>query len=191
MVEYKCVKCKKIFYDKSIFDRHINRKTDCIKVKYTCKKCNKIFENKATLDKHFDRKTDCTKTKYEHKKEKKENKCKECNKEFTRAYSLKRHMNVCKGGKVIKTTVNGDKNKIYNDCTINKNTIIKNLNINLVVFGKEGVENISHKDLVAILTSKTSVIESLIEKINCNPDKPQYHNIYYSDMKSGYGDIYG
>lgn len=59
------------------------------------------------------------------------------------------------------------------------------------MFGKEGIEHLSHKDLVAILTSKTGLIESLVEKINMNPEKPQYHNIYYGDLKSGYGGIYG
>lgn len=158
-------------------------------VEYECKKCKKKFDQKSNFDKHTDRKTDCSKIKYEIKKEKKNNVCDKCNREFSRECSLKRHMNICKANKVIKTKVIGDNNNLhnYNDCTINNTIKIENL----VVFGKEGIEHITVKDLIAILNSKTGLIESLVEKTNLDPSKPQYHNVFIKDLKSGYGDIYG
>lgn len=156
-------------------------------VMYVCKKCKRSFDQKSDFTRHINRKTDCTKIKYEKKKEEKDNTCYECKKNFSRACSLKRHINTCKGGKVI-IKVQRDKN-IYNECTINNTINIKELK--LVVFGKEGIEHLSSDDLLEILKSKTGLIESLIQNTNFNPDKPQFHNIYYPDVKSGFGDIYG
>lgn len=156
-------------------------------VGYACKKCKRIFDQKTDYNRHMNRKTDCTKIKYGSKIGKKDHVCEECKKDFTREYSLKRHMNICKGKQVINITTNRD----YNEkCTVNNNTTIKIKELKLAVFGKEGVEHITLKDLTAMLNSKTGLIESLVEKINFDPNKPEFHNIYVGDVKSGYGDIY-
>ncbi len=62
--------------------------------------------------------------------------------------------------------------------------------INLFFFGKDGIENLTSKDYKKILKSNKSIIEELITQVNFNPDKPQHHNVYFPNIKSGYGVVY-
>ena len=66
-----------------------------------------------------------------------------------------------------------------------------NLTINLVVFAKDGIKDLSASDLREILTSGNNLIAAFIINVNCNPNKPTHHNVYYSDTESAYGEVYG
>jgi uncharacterized C2H2 Zn-finger protein len=153
-------------------------------VQYKCTKCNKIFKKIDDYKKHKNRKTKCKNG----SKNNKEviHKCEKCKKTYSRKDSLTRHLKICKGNINIKNCKNvaaviGNKNM----------TLIKSpININLIVFTKDGVKNISPKDLADILKSDKNIIENMISKVNLNPDKPEHHNIFYSDMKSSYGEVY-
>ncbi len=65
-----------------------------------------------------------------------------------------------------------------------------NFIINLCFFAKDGIKCIDLTDFGEIFGSNKNIIESMISKVNLNPDKPQHHNIYYGDTKSSYGEIY-
>lgn len=166
-------------------------------VEYQCKKCSQYFNRKFLYDQHCNRKTNCNNNGSKSSK-KKINKCNKCNRIFSRKDSLNRHASVCKiniinkasiiGGKKI-TAINGQDiisvqgNK---NIALNKN----NIHINLMLFGKDGIKNISIKDLASILKSDKNMIESIISNVNLNPNKPQHHNILYTDIKSSYGEVY-
>jgi len=153
-------------------------------VEYKCNKCNKIFNKHDGYQKHKNRTSKCQ----SNNKLTKEiiHKCNECKKIYSRKDSLIRHLKICKGNiKISKskntTVVIGNKNT----------TLIKSpININLIVFTKDGVKNISPKDLADIFKSDRNIIENMISKVNLNPAKPEHHNVYYSDMKSSYGEVY-
>lgn len=163
---------------------------------FTCKKCSKTFDRKSHFERHKNRKSDC---RYGSKVNKKiiKHTCKKCNKKFSRKDSLDRHAKGCKV-KIIKTKIKGDDNNLIAGNKINSinkspNSNIINskiININLVVFSKDGVDNISQKDLSKILGSNKNILESIISNVNLNPNKPQHHNILYNDTKSSYGEVY-
>jgi hypothetical protein len=161
---------------------------------YTCNRCKKNFDRKSNYDQHLNRMKKCkiiksiggskTNKKITHK-------CPKCNAGFTRKYSVVRHLQVCKNN--INNEINGNKN-LNNIGNFNnlasKSENCNNININLIVFAKDGIKNISTKDLAEMLKSNKNIIESIISNVNLNPDKPQHHNICYSDIKSSYGEVY-
>uniref|UniRef100_A0A6C0LTI3 C2H2-type domain-containing protein n=1 Tax=viral metagenome TaxID=1070528 RepID=A0A6C0LTI3_9ZZZZ len=151
----------------------------------SCYKCNKKFANKRNLNRH---KNNCN---VENKNI--EYKCDECNKLFTRKDSLNKHHKLgrCKNSKKIKNNVNintkGNLNMTSSIVNSKKSNIY---NINLMVFAKDGIKNISPKDLAKILKSDSNIFESIISNVNLNPNKPEHHNVYYADTKSTYGEVY-
>ncbi len=162
---------------------------------YTCIECHKNFANRRNLTRHTNNcKLGGSKTNKQIKF-----KCKNCGHLFTRKDSLIRHMNnTCKKNlKTVKGNNNKQsiiENKISGIATSASN-IIKSpnsniYNVNLIVFSKDGIKNISPKDLSEILGSNKNVIESMISNVNLNPQKPEHHNIYYCDTKSSYGEVY-
>ena len=65
-----------------------------------------------------------------------------------------------------------------------------NVTINLIVFSKDGIKCLNSKDYNKLFESNKHLIEELITQVNFNPDKPEHHNVYYPDLKSGYGIVY-
>ena len=170
---------------------------------YECKKCNKKFTMKHNLTRHLN---NCNKGGSKTNKKHLYN-CSKCGTGFTRKDALTRHINkkTCiKNKKQCNNKINGNNNKqknVINNKNVknNKNVTVGNNNnmlvnspvmINLVLFTKDGIENISRKELAKILTSNKNLFESIISSVNLNPDKPQHHNVYYGDIKSSYGEVY-
>lgn len=154
---------KKIVAEKNILKTKKNQKkqrSKSAKKMFVCKKCKYITSRKDNLNRHRGTKR-CDQNKAKLEKQKKK----------------KMKIN-------IKTNV---KNKIgNNNKIINSNNVI----INLIVFAKDGIKNISPTDLSKILGSKENIIESIVLNVNLNSNKPQNHNVLYSDLKSSYGEIY-
>lgn len=175
---------------------------------FKCKGCKEIFTNKRNLIRHMNycsKNIDDEKIRYE---------CEKCGKNYSRKDALIRHLRECDGDKVNKVNevnanktngINGNKNKnngiigskhsvaigkkskisVKKDCTTN-NTVN-----NLVVLLNFPPDKYTMgEDLGKILTSDENFIVSMVKKMNVNENKPEQHNIYYPDIKSGHGEIY-
>ena len=168
---YQCKKCKHTFNQKCDYDRHINRKTDCVTGSKTNKKvstfkchyCKKAFTRKSSRDRHN----------------------KTCKKNIKNKISSSGKKNI---------NIQGDKNKTIGDHnTIIKNSKIENNGSNIIIlniFAKDGTKNLSHDEIGQIFKSNKNAIEEIISLVNLNPNKPQHHNIYINDLKSSYCEVY-
>lgn len=164
-----------------------------------CDKCKKTFNRKYDLERHKNSVHGCVGGSKTNKKLSYE--CQYCKKPFTRKDSLSRHDKTCKSKTNIKNgprqntnhgskdiATHGDHNKIFANET---NNIIKNnYNINLVVFAKDGIQNLTYDELIELFGSNDNLIEALIKIVNLNPNKPQHHNIYYPDLKTTHGEVF-
>uniref|UniRef100_A0A6G6ABD1 C2H2-type domain-containing protein n=1 Tax=Borely moumouvirus TaxID=2712067 RepID=A0A6G6ABD1_9VIRU len=165
---------------------------------YKCDSCYKEFDHKSNYDRHLNRIRSCVKSISGSKTSKVTNHiCKSCSRVFSRKDSLTRHFKNCKGPVVKKkinkkyaTTIKGNDNNVTIENNKNcNNTYIINLTITSD-FAKDGIDNISAKELTLMLNPKENLWRRLIESVNFNPDKPEHHNVYYPDMKSAYGIVY-
>lgn len=87
--------------------------------------------------------------------------------------------------KNIQYTVIIDKTNNINE-NINSDCLTENISVTKLDKTKDINVNYSEK----ILEIQSGLIESYVEQVHFNPDKPQFHNIYYGDIKSGYGYMY-
>jgi len=115
-------------------------------------------------------------------------KCVYCDKVYKRKDTLTRHRKNCKSNK---NNINGTNNH-DNTLIAGDNNTINNIYVNLIIVphGKDGIKDLELKDIKNILKSDSHPIENMILKVNFDPDKPQHHNVYYSDIKSAYGEVY-
>lgn len=125
-----------------------------------CQKCKKPFKNKRNLERHAN--VSC---KYSSKNDE-EIRCELCDKTFSRKDALIRHLKAC-----------AEHDEQPND-------------IQIVSFGKDGIESISDDDFEEILNNVSGVIPGLIINVNFNALKPQHHNIHFPDKKSSSGETY-
>jgi hypothetical protein len=80
-------------------------------------------------------------------------------------------------------------NTINNKCTTNNNIntgTVVNATINLVGYGNEDLSKISKVDILKALQTGYKSTIKLTEAVHFNPDFPEYHNIYISNMKDKY-----
>ena len=170
---------------------------------FVCK-CGVEFTSKFNLFRHQNTNR-CSMNKSNSKSKKRMYKCKNkgCDNSFTRPDNLKRHTTTCKkkSTKITNKSHNktnttiGNKNNVgdvNNNCNINKEIIKGNKvnNVYLIVFGQDGHKSITNDVLNKLMNSKQSVYETLVQNVNFDPSNPQYHNVYCSDLKSGFGHIY-
>lgn len=160
--------------------------------KFICKKCKVEFDRKYNLERHLNKLVDCV-TGSKTKKIIKKHICKDCKHKFTRKDLLNRHIKTCKKRieKIkINKSIKGNKNILAKESTNCNNNNNNKININLIVFAKDGIKNITAEDLTEILKSNESIFESMIKNVNLNPKKPQHHNVLYRDMKFPCGEVY-
>ncbi|AYV85153.1 MAG: hypothetical protein Satyrvirus5_18 [Satyrvirus sp.] len=174
---------------------------------YICKKCKQNFTTKRNLQRHKNNLFDCV-TGSKSKRKRISFKCQFCNMKYTRKDTLQKHLKKCKyvtkkNNKINNKTINKNSNNKTSNNTNNKNSNNNSnnsnnknsnnknyYNISLIVFAKDGIKSISPKDLADILKSNCNLFESMISNVNLNPNKPQHHNICYTDIKSSYGEVY-
>lgn len=165
--------------------------------KFVCHKCNYQTNNKNHFNDHLNRKISCTMQPANNKIiAKKENICKECNKTFSREDSLKRHNKTyhsnITGDKNNKININGDNNivnntvnNIENQYNIeNQNNIETQIIIQPVIhkYDYNDINDLTLFEQYLSLTSKTSPYTALLDNLNLNPTKPQYHNLSYKNI---------
>lgn len=173
-------------------------------VKYICGRCKMFFDHKATYERHIGRKKKCNiSTSGSKTTNDNQHICKICKKKYSRKDSLIRH----KKSKLHKTNINNSKmmnSKIFNN--VSKNISIKGSNNSQTInsnnnnttnnyyfispFNNEEINKLSTRDKLAIFSCDENPIIMIIIKTNLNPLLPQYHNIGYTDLNSGYGYIF-
>jgi hypothetical protein len=78
-----------------------------------------------------------------------------------------------------------------NNGTINNGPVVYNNTINVVKFGSEELKDIFTKDeILKILNRKRSAIEQSIEMLHLNKGKPEYKNIFITNLKDDYAYVY-
>ncbi|XWV26788.1 hypothetical protein QJ857_gp0263 [Tupanvirus soda lake] len=161
-------------------------------VVYTCERCQKQFSQKCVFDKHVNRKIPCQITN-EPVIIQKENYCGICNRQFSRSDTLRRHMKSQLHKKIKEAQINNHirtNNGVINQIIGDKNIIINENYYFLSPFGQEEIDGLTTKEKFAIFLSDDNPIVMIIVKTNLNPLKPQYHNVGYTNLNSGYGLIY-
>jgi hypothetical protein len=167
---------------------------------FECIYCSEEFARNYDMLRHI--RTSCPKA--PKTKQKKQYECPNPGCEYTtpRPDNLDRHLDTCSHqinntvtNTDVMTTNNGSNNKQnidgdHNNQNNASNNKICNNNINLIVFTRDGINDMLASDLFNVISSKKSPIERIIEVVNFNPNKPEHHNIYWSDKKSGFGKVY-
>ena len=141
--------------------------------------------------------------------------CEFCEKEFNFKQSYYRHLKTCKIKKE-KIELNNvvellnkqldDQNKQLEDQKNQINELIKNsgtttnitynqqnninTNIKLLGYRNTDISHLSDKDFISCISHSNFCIPHLIKKIHFDPDKPENHNIYISNIKNNYAMLY-
>jgi len=166
MVVYECDKCYKSFTLKGDYDKHKNRKKPCDAVNN-----NKFLEITQKMEEL------CEDNKKLNKMSKKLN---ESNKELKKKIrKMEKQMdNNHNITNEINAEINNGDNIVNN---VNNNV---NNNINLISYGKEDTSFLTEKKISKILLGGLKCIGKYVEEVHCNPEKPEYKNIYISNKKN-------
>ena len=145
--------------------------------------------------------------------------CKYCDKEFSRTDSLTRHYKTCKDKKrtdeanfhmteLVNLLNDKDekinkydlelekKNKqideLIKKAGINNSTITQNIqnNIKLLAYDKTDISDLTEKDFIRCFNHNNMCVPHLVKRIHFNPKKPENHNVFISNLKSGHIMIY-
>lgn len=143
-------------------------------VLHTCSKCGFKTQKKSTYVSHLNR-IDCVKSML--RKQKKQLKCEYCGELRCSKYSLEKHALVCK---VKKNKEYGSKNNA------NKIVIDK---LNIVEFAKDGIDDLTKKEMREIMNTDNHITK-LIKLVNFDEDKPEHHNVLFTNVNSSYGKVY-
>jgi hypothetical protein len=202
MVNYICTLCNKTFNHKGDYKRHINRKTSCIETtsdcteKKTCKKKSATFSTPVPKVAHQNIK------------------CNYCERQYKRNSELNRHLKTCKEKKnnnlkqeLFELLLENQKKQqqeyqgeikklqkqisnLNNTKTINYNYNTKNIqntqNIQILAYDKTDLSHLKDKDFKKVLKRGNFCVPNLVDAIHFNPNKPENHNIYIPNMKTGY-----
>jgi hypothetical protein len=200
------MECNKEFISNQNLTYHVSNNV-CKKKNFCCKYCPAKFTSKVAMYKHM---RDACKIKKQNDNEKenilerlmkleeKDKKLEEYNKkqiEVTKKLEqdnkkLKEENEKIKLQikKVIKTTDKLPKiNNIRNTINGNVNTgTINNNNIIVVGYGSEDLSKLNKSDILKILQTGYNSTVKLTEAVHFNPNFPEYHNVYISNMKDKY-----
>jgi len=195
MVLYICNKCNKNFSRKQSYEIHTNRKIPCIPDNNINKIIN-LEDNTKYLEENIKKLEDKNKQLEDKNKQFEENDRKliEKNKQLedrikeleSENKTLNNLVNKCfENNKTIKTN-----NTTNNNNTNNINNTINNINVNLVPFGMENIDDLTPEEKKIILNSGMFCSVMCAKKLNCNPRLPQYHNISFTNLRSNDAKIY-
>ena len=177
MVLYKCEKCLKEFNKKHNYEVHINRKFSCIN-NYIDK--DLIIQNLSNENIELEQKNK--------ELEQKIKKLDEKNIILNELY--KSLLDKCldktiKNKNISNNNCNNTNN--YNDIT---NNTINNINVKLVPFGMENLDDLTPEEKKIILNAGMFCSVMCTKKLNCNPRLPQYQNITFTNLRSNDAKIF-
>ncbi len=145
------------------------------------------------------------------------NQCKYCDKVYSRIDSLTRHYKTCKdkkktdeanlhmeelvnllNDKISKYDLELEKKNKQIDELIkkagiqNSGTIIQNIqnNIKLLAYDKTDISDLTDNDFMKCFNHNNMCVPHLVKRIHFNPKKPENHNVFISNLKSGYIMLY-
>ena len=72
----------------------------------------------------------------------------------------------------------------------NSNNTINNINVKLVPFGMENIDDLTQEEKKTILNAGMFCSVMCAKKLNCNPRLPQYQNIAFTNLRSNDAKIY-
>ena len=139
---------------------------------YKCEYCKKIFSHSQSLNRHVKHRCKV--------KQDKDNEKEEMNKVVDllnkQLEDQKQQINelIKKSGN---TTINYQQNNNVN-------------NIKLLGYRKTDISHLSDKDFINCISHSNFCIPHLIRKIHFDPNKPENHNIYISNIKNNYAMMY-
>ena len=193
---YTCCNCNKEFNRKSNFDYHMkDKKRPCVPKKILNVSVKPDIINTEKIDNILLKKNMST------------NICMYCETTFTRNTSLQRHLkDICKSKKYIdelenlkerlnlvvtenkilkkenKVLKNKPNIKITNN--ILNNGIINNLNVKLVQFGNENIDNLNMEEVLNIYLKSTgsNILSNILKHVNLNDKYPENNNICITDL---------
>ena len=82
--------------------------------------------------------------------------------------------------------------KLIEKAGINNSTITQNIqnNIKLLAYDKTDISDLTDKDFMKCFNHNNMCVPHLIKRIHFNPKKPENHNVFISNLKSGHIMIY-
>ena len=139
--------------------------------------------------------------------------CKYCDKLFSRSDSLARHYKNCKDKMKTDEANENMKQlvKLLNEQKIeldkknkqidelikkagiqNSGTIIQNIqnNIKLLAYDKTDISDLTENDFIKCFNHNNMCVPHLMKRIHFNPKKPENHNVFISNLKSGHIMLY-
>jgi hypothetical protein len=176
MSNFVCLKCSKSFSTKQRLDYHVLN-VNCERKLYKCKYCNNKFSSRSSMYRHVKINCRINKDNY-NEKEEILNRLVKLEEENKKIRVLERE------NKELKKMIQNNKGNIIT--TINNGDINIQQNINLIGFGKEDLSRLNRQDFIKILKEGYYSTLRLTEAIHFNPDHPEYHNIYISNIKDKY-----
>lgn len=190
MVLYTCEKCNRTFDQKNNYMKHLKRKTPCTQdteepVEYekpTCNYCKSTFSRIDVLNQHINGGYCKVKRARDNQLEQLLNEMIEIKKQLQ---ELKTENNQ------YKKENNNYKKIIEQQTNINNQYNIEQTNnYNIIAFGKEEKSFITNEEYKQIIDKGFKAVETHVQKIYCNPNKPENQNIYISNMRDDYILIY-
>lgn len=192
MVLYSCDKCSKVFNQKSKYLRHQEKKIPCTLKKpstiqsdhnYRCDICDKQFSRPDVLQRHLETASHKNKVLVQNN----DTELVQTNIDTTNA-----NAQVNPIGDNAATNAGDHNNAITgtNNLQIAGNKHTVNNYYFIAPFGESEIDKLTTQDKIKIFMSKDNPIITIIIMTNLNPLLYQYHNVGYTDMKSGHGYIF-
>jgi hypothetical protein len=175
---------------------------------YKCNYCEKEYKSNSARGLHYNLKH---KEQYIKDKESKKNCCELCNKQCSSRQLKYYHKKTCKklGEPILdkhEELINENKqlketlNLLLQNCNkspnfvqkinkqlINNGTINNTNTINIIKFGNEDLREIfTEKEILKILNHKKFSLEESIKAVHCNDTRPEYKNIYITNLRNDY-----
>jgi len=159
-----------------------------------CNYCNKIFTRYDSLVKHLENRCKIKKLIDKEKEEIYQQLIKQKQDELNlliSQYGKNNKINITNDINTnnIKNEINT--NNIINEINTNNIININNINnIKLVAFGKEDLSFLTDNAYKTILNKGFTAVPEMVKSIHFNKNKPEYHNVYISNMRDSYAMIY-
>ena len=219
MVNYICPRCNYSTHILTIYIRHLKRKKICEPIlsktnlqkeyiKYNIKERIQMNPKESNSESNFG---------FMNPNESKRiHFCKYCEKNYSTSSNLSKHLKKCKDKKKtdeanenmlelvkllneqkqeFKTELEKKNNQIdelIKKAGINNSTITQNIqnNIKLLAYDKTDISDLTEKDFIKCFNHNNMCVPHLVKRIHFNPKKPENHNVFISNLKSGHIMIY-